>query len=423
MSSEIQVTRRKFLKGAATAVAAPYLITSSALGAQGRPAASNRITMGQIGIGNQGRGILGGFLGNPTVQMVAVCDVNPNHRQEALDRIKGKYEGAKAYNDFRELIARDDIDAVVIAVPDHWHAILTIEAAKAGKDIYCEKPLSLTIHEARAMADAVRTYGRVFQTGSMQRSDGRFRLACELVRNGRIGQVHKITIGLPNNGKSSSEQYVPEQPVPAGFDYDMWLGPAPWKPYNSERVSGDYSGGWRYFRDHSGGMLTDWGAHHFDIAQWALGMDHSGPTEIYPPDGKDYPTLTYKYANGVVMALGGPGTPNGILFEGDKGKVFVSRSEVRTEPEEIGKQPIAPTEINLYNSRSHQGNWIECIQTRKLPICDVEVGARSATVCHLGNIAVWLGRPIRWDPLKEQIIGDDEANRWLDRPTRAPWHL
>jgi len=359
-------------------------------------------------------------------QVVAVCDVQRSRREEWKAKAEEKYKGVTAYNDFREMLARPDIDAIVAAVPDHWHAIITIEAAKAGKDIYCEKPLSLTIGEARAMVNAVRRYDRVLQTGSMQRSMGQFRQACEIVRNGRIGKIKEVYIGLPNNGKSSEEKYVPTEPIPEGFDYDMWLGPAPYKPFNSERVSGSYSGGWRYFRDHSGGMLTDWGAHHFDIAQWGLGMDNSGPVEVLPADGKEIQTLTFRYANGVLMKNGLPKDApegNGVMFVGEGGKVFVSRGMIRTWPDELVRIPIGANDINLKRSGNHIGDWVNSIKTRELPICDVEVGARSVTVCHLGNIAQWLKRPIKWNPQTEQIEGDPEAARWIDRPKRSPWHL
>jgi predicted dehydrogenase len=319
------------------------------------------------------------------------------------------------------MLAREDMNAVVIATPDHWHAIMCVEAAKNGKDIYCEKPLSLTIDEARQMSNVVRRYGRVFQTGSMQRSMEPFQKAVNGVRNGVIGQVKHIQVGLPNNGQSSLEYGLTrpaETTPPEGFDYEMWLGPAPWKPYNPERVSGNYGGGWRYYRDYSGGMMTDWGAHHFDIAQWALDMDNSGPVEVYPAGWEGYPTLTFKYANGAVMALGGP---NGVKFTGENGVIFCDRSTVT--PESVRRYRPAPTEINVSRGRSHSDDWIDCIQTRQRPICDIEVGARSATVCHLGNIATWVKRPIRWDPVKEEIVNDPEANRWVSRPYRAPWRL
>jgi predicted dehydrogenase len=421
-----QVTRRQLLGGMAATFAAPYIITSKALGQGNTAAASNRITVATIGHGNQMPGHFYSMRDRGDTQLVAVCDVQKNRREEWKAKAEEKYKGVTAYNDFRDVMARDDIDAVVIATPDHWHAIISIEAAKAGKDIYCEKPLTLTIREARDMVNAVRRYGRVLQTGSQQRSSERFRQACEIVRNGRIGKISEVYIGLPNNGRSSEEKWVPTEPIPEGFDYDLWLGPAPYKPFNSERVSGNYGGGWRYFRDYSGGMLTDWGAHHFDIAQWGLGMDNSGPVEVLPANGKDIKTLTFRYPNGVTMMNGLPKEApenNGVLFVGDAGKVFVSRGQIKTWPEELVRIPTAASEIQLYRSNNHIGNWVECIKSRDLPICDVEVGARSVTVCHLGNIAQWLQRPIKWNPQTEQIEGDAEAARWVDRPKRAPWHV
>jgi len=242
-----------------------------------------------------------------------------------------------------------------------------------------------------------------------------FRHACELVRNGRIGDVLTVNVGV---GPPSTDVYLPEQPVPDGFDYDRWLGPAPWQPYNSLRCGSYYEDGWRRIRDYSGGKMTDWGAHHFDIAQWGLGMDHAGPVEMTPPDGKEVPTLTYRYANGVTMIHGGT---EGVLFTGTKGKIQVSRGLLCTWPARIGRQPIGPNDLRLYESPGHYEDWFECIRTRRRPICDVEIGCRSATVCHLGNIALWLKRPIRWDPAAERIIGDEAAARWLDRPKRAPY--
>ena len=429
MLQKMRLTRRLFLKGAAgaaAAVAAPYIITSPALGAGDRPPASERLTLGHIGIGNQGSGHFGSMLGNAAVQILAVSDVKQTVRDScqkrvddryAEERSSGKYQGCAAYNDFRDLMARGDIDAVIIAVPDHWHALVTIAAAEAGKDIYCEKPMALTVRQARAMVTAVRRYGRVFQTGSQQRSDNKFHFACEMVRSGRIGQVQTVNVGV---GGPSSEKQFPEEPIPPGFDWDRWLGPAPWAPFNSERCSGNYGGGWRHVRDYSGGMMTDWGAHHFDIAQWGLGMDAGGPVEITPPDGKDVKTLTYKYANGVIMYHGGA---NGILFTGTKGKVEVNRGYLKTWPDELMQVPTAPNEVNLYKSANHHQDWLSCIKTRQRPICDVEIGCRSVTVCHLGNIAFWTGHPIKWDPVKEEIVGDEAASRWLDRPMRAPWSL
>jgi predicted dehydrogenase len=418
----------------------PTFIPVSALGSPGQPAPSNRLTLAHIGIGNQGPGHFGAMLGNSACRILAVCDVKKEVRDKYQARCKEKYggDGCDVYNDFREVTARDDIDAVVIAVPDHWHALVSVAAARSGKDIYCEKPMALTIREARAMVDAVRRYGRVFQTGSQQRSEtNSFLRGCEMVHNQRIGKLKYVCVGV---GGPSSERHYPTEPVPEGWDWEMWLGPAPWKPFNRERCSGNYGGGWRMVRDYSGGMMTDWGAHHFDIGQWGMGMDNSGPVEIHPPDGKDYPTLTYKYATGVTMHhMHGPGASkiempndkdgkpkkgvNGVLFVGEKGWVEVNRGYIRWFPDEIGREPIRPDEIHLYRSPGHQKDWLDCIKTRQRPICDVEIGCRSVTVCHLGNIAYWLNRAIKWDPVKEEIIGDEEAARWLSRPMRAPWAL
>lgn len=427
MSGPTKINRRKFIQGAAVATAAPLFVPSSVFGAGGRAAPSNRLNYVQIGIGNQGSGHCGWAASNSQLQFLGVCDVNPEHLNAAKSTVDSHYgnKDCKTYDDFREILARPDIDLALIAVPDHWHALISIAALEAGKDVYCEKPLTLTIRQADALVATARRYGRVFQTGSQQRSDGRFRLACELVRNHRIGDLKSVHVGLPNNGQTSTEKVLPEEPIPPGFDYNMWLGPAPWNPYNNVRVSGDYGGGWRYIRDYSGGMMTDWGAHHFDIAQWGMGMDDSGPSEIYPADGANYKTLTYKYANGVTMSLGGTDAydGNGILFKGTDGEVFVNRSFIRSNPEKIVQQPIGPNDIHLYDSPDHHQNWLDCVRTRQRPICDVAIGASSVTVCHLGNIATWLGRPIKWDPEKRVIVGDADASRWLDRPMRAPWRL
>ncbi len=426
MSKSKQITRRELLKSAAAAVAAPYFVPSRVLGIGWRAAASERVTLGFIGVGNMGGGHLESFLGNSDVQIVAICDVDRVKREEACEKVaeqyatdseSGSYNGCETYNRFEDLLARDDIDAVLIAVPDHWHAIVAIAACRAGKDVYCEKPLSLTIREAREMVSAARRYGTVFQTGSQQRSSQNFRYACELVRNGRIGRLQTVNVGI---GEPSRERYLPEEPVREGLDWNRWLGPAPWQPYNVERCSGSYSGGWRLIRDYSGGMTTDWGAHHFDIAQWGMGRDGDGPIRILPPSAGEHDALTYEYDDGVIMMRGGA---NGILFTGTDGKVEVNRGYIKTWPEAIGEQPIGPNDVHLYESDDHQQNWLDCIRTRRRPICDVAIGCSSVTVCHLGNIACWLDRPISWDAGNAEIIGDEAAARWLDRPKRAPWRL
>jgi predicted dehydrogenase len=444
-------TRRQFL--ASTAAAAtlaagcthkegPDIIKPSAIGKANQLPPSERTTMAMIGIGNQGSGHLNNWVKYDEAQMLAVCDVRREVRERSKQRIEeayetkfgtGGYHGIDMYTDFRELLSkRNDIDAVLIAVPEHWHAIIAIVAARAGKDIYCEKPLAHTIREADAMVRAVRRYGRVFQTGSQQRSDDRFRFACELVRNGRIGKLEAIYIGGVYG--TSHWGFLPEQPIPSGLDWDFWQGPAPERPYNDERASGSYTGGWRLIREYSGGMMCDWGAHHFDIAQWGLGMDGSGPVKVNPPDGRDHPVLTYTYANGVkLMHWWGDGTkqlktptgkpPDGVLFAGTDGWVQVNRGKFATGPDEIGKTPLAASELHLYKSPNHHLDFLKCVRTRQKPICDVEIGATSVTVCHLGNIAYWLDREIKWDPAKREITGDEQASRMLDTPKRDPWRM
>jgi len=427
-----RISRRKFLQKAATiagsAVALPYFVPCSALGQKGKAPPSDRITLGFIGSGKQSQHLIPSFLNSPGAQVLAICDVDRLKLERGAKIVEDfyaqkssqPYKGCQAYGNFRELIAREDIDAVVIATPDHWHAIMVIEAAQAGKDIYCEKPLSQKIAEARAMVNAIRRYGRVFQTGSMQRSDNRFRFACELVRNGYIGEIKTVTVGV---GGPPEDKPLPAEPVPDYLDWDMWVGPAPWRPYNrdlSPHISVDVFPNWRYHSDFGGGGMTDWGAHHFDIAQWGLGMDETGPAEIIPPDGKGYKVLTYKYANGVIMTRD---NANGILFTGAEGKVEVNRGYLRTWPESLKDQQIRPEQIHLYDSNNHCVDWLDAIRKRTKPICDIETGCRSVTVCHLGNIAYKLKRPLKWDPNREVFVADDEANRLLSRPYRSPWYL
>jgi len=438
------VSRRGFVKKAAALAAAPYVITSPFRAVAGQPAPNDKITMGFIGPGKQGLGHVRRFLRQSEVQVVAVCDVDTSRREfarktveetYAKDKDRPNFKGCAAYKDFRELLARDDINAVLIATPDHWHAIPVILAAQAKKDIYCEKPLSLTIREAREMVKAVRKHNVIFQTGSQQRSEygGRFRLACELVRSGRIGKVLTVHVGV---GGPSRDCDLAEQPVPEGLDWNFWLGPAPLRGYHEILcprgipTKPDSSAGnvpfynhfpkWRDYKDYSGGGMTDFGAHHFDIAQWGLNMDHSGPVQIIPPNEKEKTPLTYKYANGVIMYHGGA---NGVKFTGTDGWVEAGRNQFKTYPESIGKEPLGPNDVHLGGNESHAENWLNCLRNRKLPICDVEIGCRSVTVCHLGNLAWWNSRTLRWDPEKERFIGDDEANTWLDRPKRAPWSL
>ena len=426
------INRRQFMGRAVgtamVAVAFPYVVPASALAGAGNAAPSERITLGFIGAGKQSQHLMRSFLNSPGTQVVAVCDVDRLKLERGKKIVEDfyaaksgvTYKGCDMYGDFRDLLARSDIDAVVISTPDHWHAITVIQSAAAGKEIYCEKPLSQTIAEARAMVNAVRRYGRVFQTGSMQRSDWHFRLGCELVLNGYIGQLKHVTVGV---GGPPEDRPLPAEPVPDYLNWDMWLGPVLSRPYNPElspHISFDGFPNWRNHSSFGGGGMTDWGAHHFDIAQWGMGMDESGPVEIIPPDGKDYKVLTYKYASGVTMSRD---KADGVLFTGTKGEVETNRGRLRTVPEELKNQQIGPNEIHLYESKNHYVDWLDAIRKRSKPICDIETGCRSVTVCHLGNIAYKLGRPLKWDPKREAFIGDDDANRLLSRPMRSPWHL
>ncbi len=408
-------TRRRFLGAVATTAAAPYLITSTALGAEGTPPASERITIGQLGCGNRGRAVMKGLVGNGA-QMVAACDCYLERRQETA-----RQYDCKPYADFRELLATDGIDAVLVSVPEHWHAVMSVEACRQGKDVYCEKPLAFTIQEANAVLKAARRYERVVQVGTQQRSDGRFRFACELVQNGYIGQVTRVQ---SNPGGTSRHCNLSSQPVPAGLDWNAWLGPAPWAPYHPSRCTKLRD--WWTWRDYSGGLMTDRGAHDFDMVQWGLGMDGSGPLEVIPPDGREFQQLTYKYPGDVLMTSGTKGwgrRPALVTFTGTEGEVSVWRGGVETTPRALADVRIGPDEIHLYESDNHQGDFLNCVRSRKRPAADVAVGASSATVCHIGNIAYWLNRPLKWDPAKQEFPGDAEANRLRRRPMREPWRI
>ena len=410
-----KTTRRDFLGRAGRLVAggllAPAITRSGSLAAANRPSANERVGVGFIGVGGMGSGHLGRYARDSHFPCVAVCDVDASRRETAAKRV-GPHCGT--HNDYRELLDRKDVDAVVIAVPDHWHALTAVHACEAGKDVYCEKPLSLTVRQARAMVRAARRYGRVFQTGSQQRSSGEFRQACELVRSGRIGKLRTVRVSVWGTSRPC---HLPPQKVPAGLDWNLWMGPAPWRPFNSHL----HPFNWRAFREFSGGTMTDWGAHHLDIVQWGLGMDGDGPVEIHPPgDGKQY--VTYRYASGVPVECGAVGV-NGVQFVGGEGKITVNRGYFKAEPEELAREPLTPGDVRLYRSPGHHEDWRRCIFTRRRPICDVEIGCRSVTVCHLGNIAIWTGRSLRWDPSSEEFVGDEQASRWLDRPMRAPYSL
>ncbi|MCA9285468.1 MAG: Gfo/Idh/MocA family oxidoreductase [Phycisphaerales bacterium] len=427
--------RRAFLGSMTAALAAPWIVPASVLGRAGAAPPSERITIALIGCGGMGRANLSGFLRKPTVQAVAVCDPDRSRREEAKQQVEsyyagqagrsgGRFTGCADYNDFRDLLARDDIDVVIVGSPDHWHALHVSHAARAGKDIYGEKPLSLTVREGRAMSDAVHRSARVFQTGSQQRSDARFRQACELVRNGRLGRLHRIVCGLPA-GETTGNHAA--QPVPDGFDYDLWLGPAPSEPYCPERTHYVF----RHLLDYSGGKLTDWGAHHIDIAQWAMGTMETGPVRVegkgeFPADGLWNAAVQYDiactYDNGVEMLVTSR-APNGVRFEGDEGWLFVTRGAIDAGPKSILLETIAPNEDRLFVSNDHHQNFLDCVRSRRQPIAPIEQAHRSITIAHLGNISMRLGRPLRWDPASERFVDDSGANAMLGRPMRAPWNL
>ena len=416
-------SRRDFLEQAGLGAAGLALLPDLAFPAERSPL--EQIRIGHIGVGNQGRANLKHHIKNT----VAVCEVDSKRLAEAKAQVE-KATGKKcaAYSDYRKLLADKNVDAVVVTTPDHWHALITIDACAAGKDVYCEKPLSLTVSEGRAMVNAARRYKRIVQTGSQQRSDDKFRKGCELVRNGMIGKVHTVKVGLP--GPNFKGPAVPDSIPPAELDYEFWLGPAPKRPYNEKHVHYLF----RFFWDYSGGQMTNFGAHHLDIAQWGLGMDDSGPVSIEAKarfnekkwfETPEWCEVTYLYANGTKMicTLGEKGGSGGTTFEGEKGTIHVNRGKLEAKPADLLKAKLDEKAIRLYVSKSHHGNWLDCIRSRKLPICDVEIGHRSATVCHLGNIAVRTGKKITWDPAKEVIVNDSETAGMLARPYRAPWKL
>jgi predicted dehydrogenase len=422
-------TRRDFLKKAAGVIAFPYVVPSSALGKAGTVAASERITIGFIGVGGHGRAVnLTNFLANADAQAVAVCDVDANNRNIARDMVNQKYgnKDCATYNDFREIIERDDIDAVMISTPDHWHVPISIAAAKAGKDVECEKP-TLTVEEGRVLCETMNRYNRVFQWSTEDRSVDVYHRMCELVRNGRIGKVHTIRVELPS-GPDTPGDPTP-MPVQKDFDYEMWLGPAPYAPYTKDRIHWNF----RWILDYSGGQLTDWGAHLLDGAQWGNDTEYTGPMEvegkgIFCSEGlydtaKEY-RIEYKYPNGVRLIVIS-GTPS-LRFEGSEGWIgnVGWRGKLQAEPKNILDSVIGPNEIHLYTCPAgEQRNFLDCVKSRKDCYFPPEIGQRCFTIAHIGNISMLLGRKLKWDPDKERFINDEQANRMLSRSMRSPWHL
>jgi predicted dehydrogenase len=421
------IARRDFIKKASV-ISGFMIVPRFVLGGKGYTAPSDLITIGHIGTGKQAFGLKQSFLDTKEVKTVAAADVYGVKLKKFADDInqyyaqhagQSQYNGMTTFGDFRDLLARKDIDAVVIAVPDHWHSICAILAARAGKDIYCEKPLSLTIAEGRAMVHESRKHKRVFQTGSMQRSWPEFRQAVELVRNGYIGDIQTVKV---NVGPPPVPYNLPAEPMPDSLNWEFWLGPNQAQNYNhflNPGLADDFWAKWRDYREFGGGGMTDWGAHMFDIAQWGLDMDDSGPVSINPPD-KDHPFLTYTYANGITMTHE-PNGNQGVTFVGKTGSVHVMRGQLETTPVALKDQVIGANEKHVYFSDNHYKDFLQAMRNRTKPIADVEIGHRTATVCNIGNITYQLNRPLQWNPHSEKFTGDDEANGLRSREMRKEW--
>lgn len=432
MKSSSSISRRNFLKSAAI-VSSFIIVPRHVLGGAGHIAPSDKITLGFIGCGKQGGGLQRRFLNIGEAQIVAGCDVyaakldrfvSANNLHYAEKTGQAGFKATAAYRDYRELLARKDIDAVVIATPDHWHATVAVHAAKAGKDIYCEKPLSLTVKEGRAMVKATRKNNRVFQTGSMQRSSKEFTQAVQLVRSGAIGEVKKIYVsvgGPPKDWDLQAEQ------TPQGLDWELWMGPnVVDRPYNNllaPNMESNFWAKWRDYNEFGGGYMTDWGAHMFDIGQWGLGMDHSGPVAVIPPGAGKETGLIYRYENGVEMIHQPVQGKNFCHFIGTNGEVQVGRGELRTTPETLKDKVFNREDYKIQVCENHYQDFLEAMRTRKAPICDVETGHRTATVCNIGNIAYKLQRPLYWDPEKERFKKDAEANKLLKRKMKKEWKV
>jgi predicted dehydrogenase len=434
MSEKHPINRRDFLKSAAVAGAGASLFTiipASALGKAGRPAPSNRVVLGCVGVGGQGNSNLGAFLNESDVQVVAVCDVDKNHLRDTKNRVDQHYNktDCATYADFRELIARKDIDAISLCTPDHWHAVPAVLAASSGKDIFGEKPISHCLMEGRAMADAVKKHGRIWQTGSWQRSVENFRVACELVRNGRIGKVVRVEVGLPTGSPIGPVQF---KDAPPELDYNFWVGPSRWMPYCDMRTHWN----WRWQLDFGGGQMMDWIGHHADIAHWGMGWDSTGPQEIegtgqYPETGIwDAATVYHficKYKGGVEMHVangGNAGIRGGTKWIGENGHwVWVDRGGLDANPKSLLSEKIGPDEKQLFRSPGHHRNFIDCVKSRQQTLTPAETAHRSASVGHLGQIAMLTGRKLKWIPETEQFVDDATATSMLSTPMRSPWHV
>ncbi|MBL0302298.1 MAG: Gfo/Idh/MocA family oxidoreductase [Cytophagaceae bacterium] len=427
--------RRTFLSQAALTLGSFMIVPRHVLGGKSAygelyKAPSDLINLGFIGTGKQGRLLANFFLNTGEIRISAISEVYKAKANQMLEHISsiykkntslGVYSDIAVYNDYRELLSNKDIDAVVIATPDHQHAVMAVNAARAGKDIYCEKPLALTVKEGRAMVNAARKYKRVFQTGSMQRSWPEFRQAPELVRNGYLGEIKHIKV---NVGKPPVKYNLAEEPIPEGLDWNRWLGPNEYVHFNSELappISKDVYPNWRNYREFGGGMVTDWGAHMFDIVQWALEMDASGPVSVRPADGKEIKHLTLQYASGITMTHEPWAWNNAIHFIGSAGEMKLQRGKIETTPADLATRVIAETEKHVYKSENHYKDFLQAMRNRSKPVCDVEIGHRTSSVCNIANIAYQLNRPLAWNPEKETFKDDKEANALLGRKLIGEW--
>ncbi|VAX28213.1 Putative NADH-dependent dehydrogenase [hydrothermal vent metagenome] len=432
------IDRRKFIKkltGASLIITGfPYFVSAKTLGRDGGVSPNDKIIVACIGVGGMGDANMKSFLGKEEAKVVAICDVDKKHAKKAQSAVNRYYKNKDCaiYSDYRELLNRNDLDAVMIATPDHWHSIIAIAATKKGLDIYGEKPLAYNIPEGRALVNAVEKYGIIWQTGSWQRSERNFRFACELVRNGRIGDVHTVFVGLPGRNAVKEGTIPPAEPIPEELNYDMWLGPAAWLPYHQDRCHFKF----RWNSNFSAGTISDWAAHHIDIAHWGMGVEDSSPIAVTGkavyPDGKDglYDNpLSYKYeceyAEGFKLIAATEGLPkgSGVQFVGTEGWVHVNRSGISAENPALLKSVIGPGEIHLYKSTNHVGNFLECVRSRKKTITPSEVAHHSIMPAYIASIAMQLGRKVRWDGKREQFINDEAANRLLSRTIRSPWRL
>ena len=440
MLHSTNTNRRQFLKvttGTIVGLAGfPYFVPSSALGKGNATAPSNRVVLGSIGVGLMGKGDMKSLMRTEGVQVVAVCDVVEQRRKEAKGIVDDNYrnDDCKMYGDFRELLARDDIDAISITTQDHWHALIAVAAARAGKDMYCQKPLGMTVRECQVIRDTVRRYGRVFQTGTQQRSGRNFRFACELARNGYLGKIHTVEVAAPGPMYERSHKKLPTpEPLSDEIDFDMYVGPARKRPYNRGLWAWP---DWYLIRDYCVGFIVNWGVHHLDIANWGCPALTSEPCELeftgsYRNDGltdniNDWKG-EFRYDSGLRMTYSDTGNPNkqGCVFRGDRGWVHVNREGIWAEPQSLLKARIKPNEIHLDAGAvgSHYENFIQCVRSRRDPIAPVEAGHQASYLGMIAEISIRLGRALRWDPKAERFVRDNQANRLLSAPMRSPWHL